>query len=180
AMMGVNARGLALASNFSSQSNCQVVYVCDDDSRAAAKCMERVETNQKRKPKAEPDIRKLIANKDFDALVVAAPDHWHAPAAIMASKAGKHVYLEKPASHNPREGEMLVAAQQKYGNIIQMGNQRRSWPNVAQAIRELHNGIIGKPYYAKTWYSNNRASIGVGKQVAVPEWLDYELWQGPA
>jgi Predicted dehydrogenases and related proteins len=180
AMMGVNARGLALASNFSSQSNCQVVYVCDVDSRAAAKCMERVETNQKRKPKAEPDIRKLLANKDFDALVVAAPDHWHAPAAIMASKAGKHVYLEKPASHNPREGEMLVAAQQKYGNIIQMGNQRRSWPNVAQAIRELHNGIIGKPYYAKTWYSNNRASIGVGKQVAVPEWLDYELWQGPA
>ncbi|SFB82376.1 Tat (twin-arginine translocation) pathway signal sequence [Parapedobacter composti] len=180
AMMGVNARGLALATNFSAQSNCEVVYVCDVDGRAAAKCVERVERNQNRKPNTEPDIRKLLERSDFDALVVAAPDHWHAPAAILASKAGKHVYLEKPASHNPHEGELVVAAQKKYGNVIQMGNQRRSWPNVVQAINELHGGIIGKPYFAKTWYTNNRASIGVGKQTAVPEWLDYELWQGPA
>ncbi|MFC3198319.1 Gfo/Idh/MocA family protein [Parapedobacter deserti] len=180
AMMGVNARGLALATNFSAQSNCEVVYVCDVDSRAAARCVEQVERNQNRRPNTEPDIRKLLERSDFDALVVATPDHWHAPAAILASKAGKHVYLEKPASHNPHEGELVVAAQKKYGNVIQMGNQRRSWPNVVQAIQELHGGIIGKPYFAKTWYTNNRASIGVGKQTAIPEWLDYELWQGPA
>lgn len=179
-MMGVNARGLALANNFSSQPNAEVVYVCDVDSRAAQKCINQVEAKQGRKPQVERDIRKLLERKDFDALVVAVPDHWHAPAAILASKAGKHVYLEKPCSHNPNEGEILVAVQKKYGNVIQMGNQRRSWPNVAEAIRELHGGIIGKVHYAKTWYTNNRASIGIGKKVAVPSWLDFDLWQGPA
>jgi len=180
AMMGVNARGLALANNYAAQSNCEVAYICDVDTRAADKCAEQVEKKQGKRPSLEGDIRKLLEKKDFDALVVAAPDHWHAPAAIMASQAGKHVYLEKPASHNPHEGELLLAAQRKYGNVIQMGNQRRSWPNVAQAIRELHSGIIGRPYLAKTWYTNNRASIGVGKAAAVPNWLNYELWQGPA
>lgn len=180
AMMGVNARGLALARNFSAQTGCEIAYVCDVDSRAAEKCNDAVGNSQGKRPKSEPDIRKLLSYSDFDALVVAAPDHWHAPAAILASQAGKHVYLEKPASHNPHEGELLIAAQRKYGNVIQMGNQRRSWPNVAEAIQELHNGIIGKAYYAKTWYTNNRASIGIGKEIAVPSWLDYELWQGPA
>src|SRR5690606_10439734 len=94
--------------------------------------------------------------------------------------AGKHVYLEKPASHNPQEGEWLVEVQKKYGNVVQMGNQRRSWPNVKEAIQSVHNGEIGKVYFAKGWYTNNRDSIGTGKQVAVPDWLNYELWQGPA
>ncbi len=180
AMMGVNARGLALSNNYASQPNCEIAYICDVDSRAADKCAAQVEGKQGKRPSLEGDIRKLLEKKDFDALVVATPDHWHAPAAIMASQAGKHVYLEKPASHNPREGELLIATQKKYGNVIQMGNQRRSWPNVAKAIQELHSGIIGKPYLAKTWYTNNRPSIGVGKAIAVPNWLNYELWQGPA
>ena len=179
-MMGVNARGLALASNFSLQPNCEVAYICDVDKRAEAKCIAEVEKNQKKRPKAQPDFRKALGYKDVDALVVAAPDHWHAPAAILASQAGKHVYLEKPASHNPNEGEILVAAAKKYKNVIQMGNQRRSWPNIVAAINELRSGIIGKPYFAKTWYSNNRPSIGVGKTAAVPEWLNFDLWQGPA
>jgi predicted dehydrogenase len=180
AMMGVNARGLALASNFSLQPNCEITFVSDVDTRAAAKCIAVVEKNQNKRPKAEPDFRKALANKNVDALVVAAPDHWHAPAAILASQAGKHVYLEKPASHNPNEGEILLAAAAKYKNVIQMGNQRRSWPNIVAAIKELHSGVIGKAYFAKTWYTNNRPSIGVGKKVAVPEWLNYDLWQGPA
>ncbi|WP_257668346.1 Gfo/Idh/MocA family oxidoreductase [Parapedobacter tibetensis] len=180
AIMGVNARGLALANNFSAQSNCEVRYVCDVDNRAAEKCISSVTKIQQKKPQAQPDFRKALEDKEVDALIVATPDHWHAPAAILASKAGKHVYLEKPCSHNPNEGELLVAVQKKYNNIIQMGNQRRSWPNVVQAIHELHNGIIGKPYFAKTWYSNNRPSIGIGKKAAVPSWLDFDLWQGPA
>ncbi|MGK6351733.1 Gfo/Idh/MocA family protein [Parapedobacter sp. DT-150] len=180
AMMGVNARGLALANNFSAQPNAEVVYVCDVDRRAADKCIAAVAKSQGSTPKSAPDFRKALEDSGVDALVVAAPDHWHAPAAILASKAGKHVYLEKPCSHNPNEGELLMAVQKKYNNVIQMGNQRRSWPNVAKAIHELHNGIIGKPYFAKTWYSNNRPSIGVGKETAVPDWLDYDLWQGPA
>ncbi|QHT71111.1 Gfo/Idh/MocA family oxidoreductase [Rhodocytophaga rosea] len=179
-IMGVNSRGFALANNFASQSNCEVLYISDVDSRAAEKAIANVDTIQKKKPKAQPDFRKALEDKHLDALVVAAPDHWHAPAAILASKAGKHVYLEKPCSHNPNEGEMLVAIASKYKNVIQMGNQRRSWPNVVAAIIELKNGVIGRPYFAKGWYTNNRASIGVGKETAVPSWLDYELWQGPA
>ncbi|MBT6004488.1 MAG: Gfo/Idh/MocA family oxidoreductase, partial [Prolixibacteraceae bacterium] len=81
---------------------------------------------------------------------------------------------------NPNEGEILVEAAIRYGKSIQMGNQRRSWPNVMEAISDLKNGAIGKPYFGKGWYSNNRGPIGIGKEVAVPEWLNWNLWQGPA
>jgi predicted dehydrogenase len=180
AIMGVNSRGLALANNFASQANCQVLHICDVDRRAAEKCIASVENVQKKKPKATPDFRNALEDKKLDALVVAAPDHWHAPAAILACKAGKHVYLEKPCSHNPQEGEMVTAAAAKYNRVIQMGNQRRSWPNVMAGINDLKSGIIGRPYFAKTWYTNNRPTIGKGKEAAVPDWLNYDLWQGPA
>ena len=180
AAMGVNSRGLAVSSNFARQEGCEVMYVCDVDSRAAEKCIGTLEQIQKKRPKASPDFRKALEDKDLDALIVTAPDHWHAPAAILACKAGKHVYLEKPCSHNPREGEWVVEAAKKYKRVIQMGNQRRSWPNVAAGIKELHEGIIGRPYFAKTWYTNNRESIGIGKAAPVPSWLNYDLWQGPA
>jgi len=179
-MMGVNARGLALANNFSLQKNCEIISVSDVDTRAADKCIASVEKNQNKRPKAIPDFRKALEDKNLDALVVAAPDHWHAPAAILASQAGKSVYLEKPCSHNPHEGELLIQAVNKYKNVIQMGNQRRSWPNVVAGIAEVHNGAIGRPYFAKTWYANNRPSIGIGKETTVPSWLNYDLWQGPA
>ena len=179
-MMGVNSRGLALASNFALQPNCEVISVSDVDTRAADKCLSTVEGIQQSKPKNQPDFRKALEDKNMDALVVAAPDHWHAPAAILASKAGKHVYLEKPCSHNPHEGELLLAVAKKFKNVIQMGNQRRSWPNVAKGIQEVHNGAIGRAYFAKGWYTNNRPSIGIGKEVPVPAWLNYDLWQGPA
>lgn len=180
AVMGVNSRGFALASNFAAQKNCEIRFICDVDRKAAEKCITAVGKIQNKMPMAQPDFRKALEDKQVDALVVAAPDHWHAPAALLASAAGKHVYLEKPCSHNPHEGELLVAAANKYKNVIQMGNQRRSWPNVAAGIAELHGGIIGRPYFAKTWYANNRPSIGIGKTVAVPEWLNFDLWQGPA
>jgi predicted dehydrogenase len=156
------------------------MYVCDVDSRAADKCVDAIEKIQQKKPKAEPDFRKALEDKNLDVLIVTAPDHWHAPAAILACAAGKHVYLEKPCSHNPNEGEILVKAASKHKRVLQMGNQRRSWPNVVAGIAELHAGVIGRPYYAKTWYTNNRASIGIGKEVEVPSWLNYDLWQGPA
>lgn len=179
-VMGVNSRGLALAQNFALQPNSEINFISDVDTRAAEKAIDIVTKIQNKKPVNEPDFRKALESKEMDAFVVAAPDHWHAPAAILASKAGKHVYLEKPCSHNPNEGELLIAAAKKYKNVIQMGNQRRSWPNVAKAIKEVHDGAIGRPYFAKGWYTNNRASIGIGKETAVPSWLDYELWQGPA
>jgi predicted dehydrogenase len=180
AVMGVNSRGLSVARNFASQEACEMLYVCDVDSRAMDKCVNAVEKDQKKKPRAEKDFRKALEDKNLDLLIVTAPDHWHAPAALLAVAAGKHVYLEKPCSHNPHEGELLIKAAEKHGKLLQMGNQRRSWPNVVEAIKSLHNGIIGRPYYAKTWYTNNRESIGIGKKTAVPEWLDFDLWQGPA
>jgi len=180
ASMGVNSRGLAVATNFAAQKNCEVLYVADVDVRAAAKCIDAVEKIQKKRPKASPDFRKALEDKNLDVLIVTAPDHWHAPAALLACAAGKHVYLEKPCSHNPNEGEMLVRAAKKHNRILQMGNQRRSWPNVVAAITELKAGVVGRPYFAKTWYTNNRPSIGKGKEVEVPSWLNYELWQGPA
>ncbi len=179
-VMGVNSRGNALAQNFAFQNNCDVIHICDVDSRAITKCTANVEKIQDLTPKGFTDFRKSLEDKDVDIMVVATPDHWHAPAALLAMQAGKHVYLEKPCSHNPHEGEMLVEATNRYKKSVQMGNQRRSWPNVKQAIEEVKNGKIGRPYYAKGWYSNNRPSIGIGKSAPVPEWLDWNLWQGPA
>jgi len=112
--------------------------------------------------------------------VITTPDHWHTPAALLALQAGKNVYLKKPVSYCPREGEMLVEAAAKYNKVIQIGTQRRSWPKVIEAIQQLQSGVIGKVHFGKGWYINDRASIGIGKEVAVPEWLDWDLWQGPA
>ncbi|HKL33376.1 MAG TPA: Gfo/Idh/MocA family oxidoreductase [Tangfeifania sp.] len=179
-VMGVNSRGNALAQNFAFQNDCEVIHICDVDSRAIEKCVNNVKNVQDKTPVGFQDFRKSLESDDVDILVVASPDHWHAPAALLAMQAGKHVYLEKPCSHNPAEGEMLVEAQKRFNRSVQMGNQRRSWPNVMQAIRELKEGIIGRPYFGKGWYSNNRGPIGVGKEVAVPDWLNWELWQGPA
>ena len=178
--MGVNSRGNALAKNFAFQKECDILHICDVDSRAAEKCIADVREIQDVEPERFEDVRKSLESKDIDILVVAAPDHWHAPAALMAMQAGKHVYLEKPCSHNPAEGEMLVKAAAKFSKSVQMGNQRRSWPNVMKAIDELKKGAIGRPYFGKGWYTNNRPSIGVGKTVPVPEWLNWDLWQGPA
>lgn len=179
-VMGVNSRGKSLAKNFSRQENCDVAHICDVDSRAITACAEAIKDRQTVVPKGFVDFRKSLESKDIDALVIAAPDHWHAPASLLALQAGKHVYVEKPCSHNPREGEILVEATERYGKIVQMGNQRRSWPNVVEAIQAVKSGAIGKVYFGKGWYTNNRPSIGIGNMVAAPDWLDWELWQGPA
>ncbi len=180
AVMGVRSRGMALAENFAQQPDTEVSYICDVQQDYLDNCIAGVAKLQKRTPKGEKDIRKILENKDVDAIVVATPDHWHAPAAILGVKAGKHVYLEKPCSHNPREGELLIEAERRHKRIIHMGNQRRSWPNVVTAMEELRGGIIGKVYFTKGWYANNRQPIGFGKVAPVPPGLDWELWQGPA
>jgi len=179
-VMGVHARGLALSKNFAQQKNCEIIYISDVDSQSMNICIDTVDKIQNKRPKAAPDFRKALEDKSLEAMVIATPDHWHAPAAILACKAGKHVYVEKPCSHNPHEGEMLVAAARKYKRQVQMGSQRRSWPNVIAAIKEIQDGVIGRVYYGKGWYTNNRPSIGTGKKVEVPSWLNYDLWQGPA
>ncbi len=179
-VMGVNARGLALAMNFARQEDCDVAHICDVDRRALERCVEAVSERQAVRPEGFTDFRRSLEDPDIDALVIAAPDHWHAPASLLAMQAGKHVYVEKPCSHNPHEGELLVEAAARYGRVVQMGNQRRSWPRVMEAITRLKEGVIGRPYFARAWYANNRGTMGRGKEAAVPDWLDWELWQGPA
>ena len=181
AVMGVNSRGHELAKSFARADNCEVAYICDVDSRAIGNTIAAVnEVAPGSNPKGEIDIRRVLEQDDVDVLVIAAPDHWHAPASIMALEAGKHVYVEKPCSYNPGEGELLVAAQSRYGGIVQMGNQQRSAVESSQIVQAIQEGIIGRPYYARAWYANNRGSIGNGKPAPVPEWLDFDLWQGPA
>lgn len=178
--IGVNSRGSALAQNFAKLKDCNLNYVCDVDSRALNKCIEAVGKITNAKPAGEKDMRRMLEKKDLDAVLIATPDHWHAPAALLAMQAGKDVYLEKPCSHSPAEGEILIEATRKYKRVIQMGNQRRSWPNIVEAINEVKAGAIGNVHFGKCWYTNNRPPIGNGKIVAVPEWLDWDLWQGPA
>lgn len=179
AVMGVNSRGAYLARCFSELENVEVAYICDVEDGAIKNGLNELR-NAKRQPTVVKDIRELVKKNDFDALVIAAPDHWHAPAALLGVSHGKHVYVEKPCGHNPNEGELLVQAMTKYNKLIQMGNQRRSMPQIIGAVKEVRDGIIGNPYYAKAWYNNNRKSIGYGKKIPVPSTLDFELWQGPA
>jgi len=180
AIVGVNSRGKELAENFARQTVCEVTTICDVDKNALDACIKTVKNIQTRTPKGEKDIRKILENKQIDAVAVATPDHWHTPAALLALQAGKHVYLEKPVSYCPREGEMLIEAAAKYGKVVQIGTQLRSFPKIVEAMHELQNGVIGKVHFGKGWYLNDRPGIGVGKVTAVPEWLDWNLWQGPA
>src|ERR1700761_3206086 len=179
-MIGTHSRGLYLAQNFAKNPNVEIGYICDVDSKVVDATIDDIYKRTGKKPQGITDLRKLLEKKDVDAVVIAAPDHWHAPATIMACQAGKHVYVEKPCSHNPHEGEMAVAAAKKYNRLGQMGSQRRWFSNCQAMVKELHDGVIGRTYYAKGWYTNHRASIGIGKEVAVPANLNYELWQGYA
>jgi predicted dehydrogenase len=180
AVIGCNGRGASMAGTIARQANTDVIYICDVENVALQNGIKSIVDVTGKEPRSFRDFRKILDNKDFDAVYIATPDHWHVPASILSLKAGKHVYVEKPLSHNPHEGELLVSAAEKYKRIVQIGTQRRSWPTLTKGIEELKNGVIGKVYMAKTWYANTRGPIGIGKVVPVPSNLDYELWQGPA
>jgi predicted dehydrogenase len=180
ALMGANGRGGQLATSFLAQTNTEIGYICDVDERVVARMISAVSNRQERKPNGVGDFRKALDDKNIDVLVCAAPNHWHAPATILGCSAGKHVYCEKPACHNPREGELAVAAARKNNRIVQLGTQRRSYPAIIEAIDRMHAGEIGPVHYSRTWYNNNRPSIGHGKPAPPPSWLNWELWQGPA
>jgi predicted dehydrogenase len=181
AVVGLNGRGYAhLAALKANKSAARISHVCDVDGNILQKFADSTQKEMGEAPAAEKDFRKILEQKDVDAITIATPDHWHTPMSIDALKAGKHVYVEKPCSHNPAEGEMLVRAQRKYQKLVQMGTQQRSSPHTIEVIEKIHGGLIGRPYYAKAWYVNVRKSIGVGKEVPVPPQLDWDLWQGPA
>lgn len=179
-VMGVNGRGNALAQSFAQADNVEVGFICEVDDAANDKCEQSLSELTSKKPAFIKDVRQLLESSDLDALVIAVPDHWHATAAILALQAGKHVYLEKPGSHNAYEARLVASAQKKYGKHVQLGTQRRSSSMFQEAIRRIQTGEIGEAYHGKAWYANTRGPIGKGKLTPVPEGLDYELWQGPA
>jgi len=174
------SRGASVARSFANVEHCTVKTVCDVDRQRVARCAESLEEQTGTAPDTETDFRRLLEDPDIDAVAFALPAHWHAPASILACQAGKHVYVEKPCCHNPREGELLVAAARRYDRAVQMGTQRRSWPAIREAMARLHDGVIGRAYYARSWYGATRGSIGRGSAATPPDQLDYDLWQGPA
>jgi predicted dehydrogenase len=181
AVIGLNGRAYAHLSSLQvNKDAARIGYVCDVETNIMAKFAAKTQELMGAAPKCEQDFRKILEKTDVDAVTIATPDHWHAPMAILALQAGKHVYVEKPCSHNPAEGAMLVEAQQKYNKLVQMGTQQRSSPHTIEIVKKIHAGLIGRAYYAKCWYSNGRKSIGEGKAAPVPPTLDWDLWQGPA
>jgi predicted dehydrogenase len=181
AVIGLNGRASAhLSSLKANKDAARITHVCDVDSNTLARFAADTEKTMGTAPATGKDFRKILELKEVDAITIATPDHWHAPMAIAGLQAGKHVYVEKPCSHNPGEGEMLIKAQQKSGKLAQMGTQQRSSPHTIEAVKKIREGLIGRAYFGKCWYNNTRKSIGVGKEVPVPPQLDWDLWQGPA
>ena len=179
AFVGVNGRGHSQAQVFAKLRNVDVNYICDVDSTIIGKTIAAVERISGTAPKGIEDFRTVLSDNNLDALVHSTPDHWHSPGAIMCAQAGKHSYVEKPLSHSPREGELVIEAMKKYNVLIQMGSQRRSFPLLQEIMEKLHGGVIGKIHMAKGWYVNNRGPLAL-TPAAVPATLNYDLWQGPA
>jgi len=161
-------------------SNVELVYLCDVMESQRLKGLEEFKKQIDYNPKLENDIRRVLDDSNVDVLLNATPDHWHTPGSIMAMKAGKHVYVEKPCSHNMFENEQLVKASKQYNKVVQMGNQQRSSDHTIEIISEIHNGIIGTPYKAVAFYNNARGEVPLQQSGLPPEGLDWELWQGPA
>ena len=162
------------------ENNVNLLYLCDVMESQRVNALKNFAENIDYTPKLENDIHKVLDDSQVDILINSTPDHWHTPGSILAMQAGKHVYVEKPCSHNMHENEILVQAAQKFNKVVQMGNQQRSSDHTAEIIQEIHDGIIGTPYKAVAFYTNSRGEVPVQTQAAIPQGLDWELWQGPA
>ncbi len=162
------------------QNNVRLKYLCDVMPSQLEKAQIKVRKKIDYQIKSEGDIRNIINDKDIDAIFMATPDHWHTPGAIMAMQAGKHVYLEKPCSHNPHENELVVAAQKKHNKIVQMGNQQRSSLESQEIIADIHKGVIGDVYKALAFYTNGRGKVPVPVKAVPPKGLNWDLFQGPS
>jgi predicted dehydrogenase len=161
-------------------NNAHLLYLCDVMKHRRDDAAERFSGVLGYTPALENDVRKIFDDSDVDAVIIATPDHWHTPGTCYAVEAGKHVYVEKPGSHNPRENELMLGYQKKYGKVIQLGNQRRSARLVNQMIQEVHDGVIGEAYMVQTAYAARRGEVPVAEPASIPDGLDWDLFQGPA
>lgn len=176
-LIGCGGRGMHDAQLFKGNSNVEIAYVCDCDASRLAAAAKSLSVPAKG---VVTDMRRMLDDKSLDAVLVTTPDHWHSPASILACQAGKHVYVEKPISHNIREGRLLVNAAARNKVHVQHGTQSRSTQMMIEAVKLLREGIIGTVLVAKCWNIQKRGSIGRGQDTSPPAGFDYDSWVGPA
>jgi predicted dehydrogenase len=179
-VIGPGGMGMNHTRLLASRKDVRIAYVCDVDSDRLAAAAKEVETRSGAAPKAVKDMREVFDDRSVDAVFIATPDHWHAPASVLALDAGKHVYVEKPCCHNIREGRAMVQAVQRSGKLLQVGTQSRSTAVVREAIDRLRSGEIGEVLVTKAWNSQLRRTIGKTQPTSPPPNLDFDGWLGPA
>ncbi len=179
-VIGCGGRSNALIKAFAAQKGVEIASVCDPDEARAGAAAKLAEKVGGKAPRVVADLRRVLDDKAVDAVVIVTPDHWHAPAAILALEAGKHAYVEKPCSHNIREGQLLVEAARRNGRVVQHGTQSRSSPFVSRAMQMLREGAIGDVLVAKAFDIQRRDDIGHAEPSSPPPRFDYDLWLGPA
>jgi predicted dehydrogenase len=180
ALIGAGGMGSNHLQLLAARRDVDLAYVCDVDRTRLAKGVSIVEKGSGKAPKGVTDLRQVLDDRGVEAVWIATPDHWHAPAAILALDAGKHVYVEKPCCHNIREGRLMAEAVARSGKVLQVGMQSRSTAVVQDAIERVRGGAIGEVLVAKAWNSQRRGSIGKTKPSEPPAQLDFDLWLGPA
>jgi predicted dehydrogenase len=180
AVIGVRGRGMEHVRAYNDLDEARISTICDVDRNVIPKAMKSVSTANGSEPKYVQDLRRILDDKDIDAVSIATPNHWHSLAAIWACQAGKDVYVEKPVSHNVSEGRRLVEAAEKYNRVVQAGTQCRSNKGIRDAVEFLRAGNLGKIYMAKGLCYKPRGSIGHKPDGDVPAGVDYNLWLGPA
>ncbi|MBI2823964.1 MAG: Gfo/Idh/MocA family oxidoreductase [Planctomycetia bacterium] len=176
-LIGCGGRGVHDAGLFKNSPAVEVAYVADVDEERRRKAAAELGVPSER---TVDDLRRILDERAVDAVIVATPDHWHSPASILACEAGKHVYVEKPISHNIREGRLLVEASARNRALVQHGTQNRSTSMMIDAVKLLRDGAIGTVLVAKCWNVQRRGSIGRGQDGDPPAGLDYSNWVGPA
>ena len=179
-VIGPGGMGMNHTRLLASRKDVRIAYVCDVDAERLATAAREVEMRSGAAPKPVKDMREVFDDKSVDAVFIATPDHWHAPAAVLALDAGKHVYVEKPCCHNIREGRAMIEAVQRSGKCLQVGTQTRSTAVAREVIERIRSGEIGDVLVAKAWNSQLRRSIGKTQPSSPPPHLDFDAWLGPA
>jgi predicted dehydrogenase len=179
-VMGTGGRALSLIRTFAENKFVEIVALADVDSRKFPQALDDIQKRQGRRPRTTGDSRRLIDDKEIDALVVGTPDHWHAIPTILACQAGKDVYVEKPDGHNMEEGKRMVAALRRHRRIVQMGSQHRATARTQSALEFIREGHLGRCLVAKAWESARQGSIGRPADSEAPKEVDYNMWLGAA
>ncbi len=180
ACIGVRGRGNSVMHSFANGADCAITHICDVRDEVRGQRGKEIAAKTGLAPKLVRDYRELLDDPSIDAFMVATPDHWHALLTIEGCRAGKDVYVEKPASHNIHEGRMAVAAARKYDRVVQMGTQIRSAPFLKEARAYVDSGALGKVISGKAWETARNSAVHLAKDGEAPAGIDYDLWLGPA